>query len=103
MPTMDMACFFGDDKSNVNFMSATVLDELSFEKTKERFVNHMKRKAKMRYCIKEIMGDYYWCDTKAEVSINDCFVRMPVEIKGQKDFEKYIEKNCNTKLPFNTP
>ena len=41
MPSMDLACFYGNEKSNVNFMSATIVDTFSFEKAKKRFLVFM--------------------------------------------------------------
>ena len=32
MPSMDMACFLGNDKARVNFMSATYLERYEFTK-----------------------------------------------------------------------
>lgn len=63
MPTMDLVCFFGDEKARVNFESCTIVDNFSFDKMKEKFLNHMKLKAKLRYCIKEVMGDLYYQET----------------------------------------
>jgi hypothetical protein len=51
MPTMDMVCFFGDEKSNVNFMSFTIIDKYDFEKARKRVIQFMKEKPKLRYKI----------------------------------------------------
>ena len=36
MPTMDLVCFFGDEKANVNFMSFTIVEKFPFEEAKVR-------------------------------------------------------------------
>lgn len=61
MPSMDNACFLGDDKSAlVNFMSVTTLEHLSLDRAKEKARHYLMEKAKLRYHVVRIFGDLYW-------------------------------------------
>jgi len=103
MPTMDVACFFGNDKATVNFMSATVIDRMDFQKSKDHFLKLMKMKPKITYCIQEILGDYYWKPTNPEETIHYCFQRIPTEIKTQRDIEQLVEEDMNKLMPMDKP
>ena len=43
----------------------------------------MKEKPKLRYCIKEIFGDYYWAETNPEETIEYTFKRLPKNLEAQ--------------------
>ena len=73
MPTMDMACFLGDDDIRVNFISFSVIEKFGFEKIRERVKGFMREKPKLRWKIVKILGDYYWADTTVEESIDYVF------------------------------
>lgn len=103
MPSMDMACFFGHDKANTNFMSFTVVDQFDFEKLKGNFLHQMKIHWKLRSCIVEIFGDYYWKETNPEETIDFCFSKIPKDLKDQKEVQDFIEKHLNEEMPFDKP
>lgn len=42
----------------------------------------MKQKPKLRYCIKQILGDYYYADTNPDEMINYTFTKIPKELKN---------------------
>lgn len=103
MPTMDMVCFFGDDKTNVNFISFTIIDKFEFNKAREKIIRFMQEKPKLRYKIKKIMGDYYWQDTTIEESIDYVFKKIPKECHNVRDIEKFVNQDLNKEMPLNRP
>ena len=42
MPTMDSACFYGNDKTTINFMSAVLIDRCKADEIKNNFKELMK-------------------------------------------------------------
>lgn len=63
MPSMDAACFLGDDSARVNFISVTTVERFDVSIAREKSKKYMSEKAKLRYKVVEILGDYYWKDT----------------------------------------
>ena len=63
----------------------------------------MGQKAKLRWKIVEIWGDYYWCDTKVEDNLGYCFSRMPVDCKDERDMERLVNEQINSPMPLNRP
>lgn len=39
MPTMDVACFYGHEKANVNFMTCSLTDRFDIPNMKQNFLN----------------------------------------------------------------
>eukprot|EP00347_Sterkiella_histriomuscorum_P014567 403360388 len=103
MPTMDLACFFGHDNANVNFMSYTIVEKFEFKVLRENFYNQMKTHKKLRSGITEILGDLYWKELDADKYIDHCFAKVPKEFKNQKDIQDFIEKDINNEMPFDKP
>lgn len=73
MPGMDMATFLGIPSATVNVQSAIVMENTSAKKMKERFRQMMLRLPKMRYCIKEVLGDYYYKEMPIHETIDIVF------------------------------
>jgi hypothetical protein len=51
MPTMDVACFAGSDKSRVNVMSATFVEDFDYDVIKKNLRRVLERIPKARYQI----------------------------------------------------
>ena len=103
MPSMDTLCFAGDEDIRVNVMSFAIIDRFEFDKVRERIRSFMRDKAKLRWKIVEIWGDYYWKDTEIEDSLNYCFTRMPLECKDERDIESLVNKHINSQMPLEKP
>ena len=103
MPTMDALCFAGQDDIRVNVMTFAFIDRLEFETVRERIRGLMHEKAKLRCKIVEIWGDYYWCETKVDESLDYCFTRMPIDCKDERDMERLVNEHINSPMPLNRP
>ena len=63
----------------------------------------MKMHWKIRSCIVEIFGDYYWKETNPEDTIKYCLSNIPKEMKTQKDIADFIASDINVQMPFDKP
>lgn len=85
MPAMDIACYFGT-KSNVNFMSATLFDKISYEKGKKKFTEMAKFLHKMTYKVEHVMGDMYYKPMDLKEAIDIAFVKWEgYPLKSEED------------------
>jgi hypothetical protein len=103
MPTMDMICLIGDDKTQVNFMSLTQIEKLEFDKVKERFRRFVNDKRKLRWTLHEIFGDYYWKEIGIEETVDYSIQRLPKDCKTERDVEEFIEQELNVPMQKNKP
>ena len=72
-------------------MSYTLTDKLDdIDKIRDMFLRQMKQHWKLRSCIVEVFGDYYWKETNPEETIKYCFQQIPKELKNQRDIELLI-------------
>jgi hypothetical protein len=69
MPTLDSVCFYGKDESLINFMSATTLEKLPFDKAKSKMRELMVRLPKLRYTVINVMGDLYYKPIDSEQAL----------------------------------
>jgi NRPS condensation-like uncharacterized protein len=103
MPTMDTICFMGDEDIRVNIISFTMIEKLEYEKVRERIKTFMQDKAKLRWKIVEIWGDYYWKDTTIEESIDYVFQKIPKEVHNERDIEQIVNTDLNAQMPLDRP
>ena len=103
MPTMDQMCFLGDDDIRINFISFCIIEKHEFEKVKGKIRGFMKDKAKLRWKIEKIWGDYYWKDTTIDESIDYVFQRIPKECHSERDIEAVVNEDLNNEMPKDRP
>jgi hypothetical protein len=104
MPSMDTICFMGSDVTRVNFISCSFTERYHFEGAQEKALQYMSQKAKLRSHVVKIFGDYYWKEVKNVVEMRDlCLVRMPREMKDERDIEKFCNEEINKLLPLSRP
>jgi hypothetical protein len=82
MPTMDAACFYGNDKSNVNIMSYNIIDRRELKRLKEIITPVVKNQWKLTSHIQEILGDYYWAPTEINESLEYIMQELPKDMEG---------------------
>jgi hypothetical protein len=65
----------------------------------------MKLVPKLRYCIVEILGDYYYKELPMEQALEITVKRIPKEewFKNDDDINRYMEKHLNVPIPINEP
>lgn len=71
-----------------------------------RFPELFRVQPKMRYKIKEIMGDYYYEMMSVEETISKVFLTPETSdhvIKNQHEIDQYIRDNMNIKMPLDGP
>jgi hypothetical protein len=105
MPALDSACHLSIDQSIVNFISVTTVDKYDFNLVRERAKRFLIEKKKLRMHIVEIFGDLYWADTTRgiEAELDRCLLKVPEEIKDERDLEKFINKEINKPIPMDQP
>jgi len=100
---MDMACFFGDEKTSVNFVSATVLEKCSFESLRNNMKRIFKELPKTRCKIVELFGDYYYKFIDEEEALAYCVQKIKVPLKDEADINNYVSNNINVPMPLHKP
>ena len=103
MPSLDMLCFAGDDTCQANVLSYTQMETYKYEQGKERIRGFIKDKQKLRYRVKEILGDYYYEEMPIDWVLECVVSKIPEDCKDQTDIDKFIAKVINEKLPLDKP
>lgn len=104
MPSMDALCFLSKDTARINFISVTTVDRYDYELAKKRAKTFIETKNKLRYSVVEILGDYYWKDNHDIERLVELTTRkMPVDVKNERELEKFVNEEINKPIPLDHP
>lgn len=74
-------------------MSVTFTERYEFEKAKARARRYMLEKKKLRCCIQEIFGDYYWKEiTDIDRAVELCVEKLPTNLKDDRQIEEFVNE-----------
>jgi hypothetical protein len=106
MPAMDAICFLGDDSARVNFVSVTTLERgaYSFEDFKGKARQYIRDKEKLRWAVREVLGDLYWTEAGSPEQVLAMTIKtMPKEVRDVKELEEFVNQEANKPIPLVRP
>jgi len=106
MPAMDHQILLSNAQSLVNICSYYIYDRDDKEILNDAFHKAIKINPKMRYKMKEIMGDYYYEEMSVEETIQKVFIHPEDDsklLKNRNDLDRYFTDNLNKKISNDGP
>ena len=91
MPSMDLSCFYSNDKAVVNIISITPLTRGEPAYSREAFGRIMDAHLKARTGIVKVCGDMYYKELPREEVLKQVITVLPDgHLKTKEDVEKFV-------------